>query len=47
MENTLHAYRKGMKIGKIPIHHNGDENQLIYEKLQKTYLERHVILVDS
>ncbi|XP_028765081.1 uridine kinase-like protein 2, chloroplastic [Neltuma alba] len=47
MENALRACCKGIKIGKILIHHEGgDETQLIYEKLPKDISERHVLLLD-
>ncbi|XP_061342234.1 uridine/cytidine kinase UKL1, chloroplastic-like isoform X2 [Gastrolobium bilobum] len=46
MENALRACCKGIKIGKILIHHEGDETQLIYEKLPKDIADRHVLLMD-
>ncbi|XP_059669983.1 uridine/cytidine kinase UKL1, chloroplastic isoform X2 [Cornus florida] len=47
MENALRACCKGIKIGKILIHRDGDNGkQLIYEKLPKDILERHVLLLD-
>ncbi|XP_027334363.1 uridine kinase-like protein 1, chloroplastic isoform X2 [Abrus precatorius] len=46
MENALRACCKGIKIGKILIHREGDETQLIYEKLPKDISERHVLLMD-
>ncbi|XP_058101965.1 uridine kinase-like protein 3 isoform X3 [Magnolia sinica] len=47
MENALRACCKGIKIGKILIH--GDRNndrQLIYEKLPSDISSRHVLLLD-
>ncbi|KAL5998216.1 hypothetical protein ACLOJK_009154 [Asimina triloba] len=47
MENALRACCKGIKIGKILIH--GDQNndrQLIYEKLPSDISGRHVLLLD-
>ncbi|KAJ9676659.1 hypothetical protein PVL29_021935 [Vitis rotundifolia] len=47
MENALRACCKGIKIGKILIHRDGDiGKQLIYEKLPKDISERHVLLLD-
>ncbi|KAK9085566.1 hypothetical protein Sjap_025977 [Stephania japonica] len=47
MENALRACCKGIKIGKILIHRDGDYGkQLIYEKLPKDISERHVLLSD-
>ncbi|XP_015893752.2 uridine/cytidine kinase UKL1, chloroplastic isoform X3 [Ziziphus jujuba] len=47
MENALRACCKGIKIGKILIHRDGDNGkQLIYEKLPKDISERHVLLLD-
>ncbi|XP_048129765.1 uridine kinase-like protein 3 isoform X1 [Rhodamnia argentea] len=47
MENALRACCKGIKIGKILIHREGDNGQhLIYEKLPKDIAERHVLLLD-
>ncbi|KAL1371401.1 hypothetical protein HN51_001639 [Arachis hypogaea] len=46
MENALRACCKGIKIGKILIHRQGEETQLIYEKLPKDISERHVLLMD-
>ncbi|PNY09626.1 uridine kinase-like protein 2 chloroplastic-like [Trifolium pratense] len=46
MENALRACCKGIKIGKILIHRDRDETQLIYEKLPKDISERHVLLMD-
>ncbi|RZC60652.1 hypothetical protein C5167_022407 [Papaver somniferum] len=48
MENALRACCKGIKIGKILIHRDGDngQQQLIYEKLPKDISERHVLLLD-
>ncbi|KAK4392878.1 Uridine kinase-like protein 2, chloroplastic [Sesamum angolense] len=47
MENALRACCKGIKIGKILIHRDGDNGkQLIYEKLPKDICERHVLLLD-
>ncbi|KAI7986555.1 hypothetical protein LOK49_LG14G01001 [Camellia lanceoleosa] len=47
MENALRACCKGIKIGKILIHSDGDNGkQLIYEKLPKDISERHVLLLD-
>ncbi|XP_010555927.1 PREDICTED: uridine kinase-like protein 5 isoform X2 [Tarenaya hassleriana] len=47
MENALRACCKGIKIGKILIHGEGnDGRQLIYEKLPKDIASRHVFLLD-
>lgn len=47
MENALRACCKGIKIGKILIHREGDYGkQLIYEKLPRDIVERHVMLLD-
>eukprot|EP00850_Spirogloea_muscicola_P021314 SM000244S08549 [mRNA] locus=s244:2006:7033:- [translate_table: standard] len=47
MENALRACCKGIRIGKILIHREGDNGkQLIYEKLPKDIAERHVLLLD-
>ncbi|GAQ92715.1 uridine kinase/uracil phosphoribosyltransferase [Klebsormidium nitens] len=47
MENALRACCKGVKIGKILIHREGDNGkQLIYEKLPTDIAERHVLLMD-
>ncbi|CAN1273396.1 Uridine/cytidine kinase UKL1, chloroplastic [Linum perenne] len=47
MENALRACCKGIKIGKILIHRDGDNGkQLIYEKLPMDISERHVLLLD-
>ncbi|XP_024048246.1 uridine kinase-like protein 3 isoform X2 [Citrus clementina] len=47
MENALRACCKGIKIGKILIHREGDNGQqLIYEKLPQDISERHVLLLD-
>ncbi|KAG6402914.1 hypothetical protein SASPL_135128 [Salvia splendens] len=47
MENALRACCKGIKIGKILIHREGDDGkQLIYEKLPNDIRERHVLLLD-
>ncbi|KAL4336128.1 hypothetical protein GQ457_07G000560 [Hibiscus cannabinus] len=47
MENALRACCKGIKIGKILIHRDGDDGkQLIYEKLPNDIAERHVLLLD-
>ncbi|KAK1272329.1 hypothetical protein QJS04_geneDACA012653 [Acorus gramineus] len=48
MENALRACCKGIKIGKILIHRDGDngKQQLIYEKLPSDISERHVLLLD-
>ncbi|KAH7441111.1 hypothetical protein KP509_03G025700 [Ceratopteris richardii] len=47
MENALRACCKGIKIGKILIHRDGDNGkQLIYEKLPRDIAERHVLLLD-
>ncbi|XP_075671785.1 uridine kinase-like protein 3 isoform X3 [Castanea sativa] len=47
MENALRACCKGIKIGKILIHREGDNGQqLIYEKLPSDISERHVLLLD-
>ncbi|KAF3777099.1 Uridine kinase-like protein 4 [Nymphaea thermarum] len=47
MENALRACCKGIKIGKILIHREGDNGQqLIYEKLPEDISKRHVLLLD-
>ncbi|KAG7036738.1 Uridine kinase-like protein 1, chloroplastic, partial [Cucurbita argyrosperma subsp. argyrosperma] len=47
MENALRACCKGIKIGKILIHREGDNGmQLIYQKLPNDISERHVLLLD-
>ncbi|OWM85901.1 hypothetical protein CDL15_Pgr012151 [Punica granatum] len=47
MENALRACCKGIKIGKILIHREGDNGQqLIYEKLPTDIADRHVLLLD-
>ncbi|KAK1311113.1 Uridine kinase-like protein 4 [Acorus calamus] len=47
MENALRACCKGIKIGKILIHREGDNGQqLIYENLPKDISDRHVLLLD-
>jgi uridine kinase len=47
MENALRACCKGIKIGKILIHREGDNGkQLIYEKLPCDIANRHVLLLD-
>ncbi|KAK7276996.1 hypothetical protein RIF29_18145 [Crotalaria pallida] len=47
MENALRACCKGIKIGKILIHREGDNGQqLIYEKLPNDISNRHVLLLD-
>ncbi|KAL6319283.1 hypothetical protein AAG906_013957 [Vitis piasezkii] len=47
MENALRACCKGIKIGKVLIHRDGDNGkQLIYEKLPNDISERHVLLLD-
>ncbi|XP_072971635.1 uridine/cytidine kinase UKL1, chloroplastic-like isoform X5 [Typha angustifolia] len=47
MENALRACCKGIKIGKILIHRDGDNGkQLIYHKLPNDIAERHVLLLD-
>jgi len=47
MENALRACCKGIKIGKILIHREGDNGkQLIYEKLPRDIANRHVLLLD-
>ncbi|RZC65939.1 hypothetical protein C5167_009628 [Papaver somniferum] len=48
MENALRACCKGIKIGKILIHREGDngQQQLIYEKLPNDISDRHVLLLD-
>ncbi|XP_068645119.1 uridine/cytidine kinase UKL1, chloroplastic isoform X2 [Aristolochia californica] len=47
MENALRACCKGIKIGKILIHRDGDNGkQLIYERLPTDISERHVLLLD-
>ncbi|KAL9454356.1 hypothetical protein AB3S75_009862 [Citrus x aurantiifolia] len=47
IENTLRAWCKGIKIGKILIHRDGyNGKQLIYEKLPNDISERQVLLLD-
>ncbi|KAM5581806.1 uridine kinase-like protein 5 [Rosa sericea] len=47
MENALRACCKGIKIGKILIHGEGNNGrQLIYEKLPKDISTRHVLFLD-
>ncbi|XP_020253531.1 uridine kinase-like protein 3 isoform X2 [Asparagus officinalis] len=47
MENALRACCKGVKIGKILIHREGDKGQqLIYHNLPKDISNRHVLLLD-
>ena len=47
MENALRACCKGIKIGKILIHREGDDGkQLIYHNLPKDIAKRHVLLLD-
>ncbi|PRQ54064.1 putative transferase [Rosa chinensis] len=47
MENALRACCKGIKIGKILIHGEGNSGrQLIYEKLPKDISSRHVLFLD-
>ncbi|KAI4320492.1 hypothetical protein MLD38_033969 [Melastoma candidum] len=47
MENALRACCKGIMIGKILIHGDGDHGrQLIYEKLPSDIASRHVFLLD-
>ncbi|KAG6742794.1 hypothetical protein POTOM_053734 [Populus tomentosa] len=47
MENALRACCKGIKIGKILIHGEGNNGrQLIYEKLPADISSRHVLLLD-
>ncbi|XP_073039659.1 uridine kinase-like protein 3 [Primulina eburnea] len=47
MENALRACCKGIKIGKILIHREGDNGQeLIYEKLPTDISDRQVLLLD-
>ncbi|KAG0488167.1 hypothetical protein HPP92_006978 [Vanilla planifolia] len=47
MENALRACCKGIKIGKILIHREGDNGkQLVYQKLPNDISERHVLLLD-
>ncbi|CAM9000174.1 unnamed protein product [Rhodiola kirilowii] len=47
MENALRACCKGIKIGKVLIHGEGnDGRQLIYEKLPSDISSRHVLLLD-
>ncbi|KAJ9152837.1 hypothetical protein P3X46_026352 [Hevea brasiliensis] len=47
MENALRACCKGIKIGKILIHREGNNGQqLIYEKLPADISSRHVLLLD-
>ncbi|KMZ66639.1 Uridine kinase [Zostera marina] len=47
MENALRACCKGIKIGKILIHREGDNGQqLVYHNLPKDIADRHVLLLD-
>uniref|UniRef100_A0A6N2KZ99 uridine/cytidine kinase n=1 Tax=Salix viminalis TaxID=40686 RepID=A0A6N2KZ99_SALVM len=47
MENALRACCKGIKIGKLLIHGEGNNGrQLIYEKLPADISSRHVLLLD-
>ncbi|XP_008230499.1 PREDICTED: uridine kinase-like protein 5 [Prunus mume] len=47
MENALRACVKGIKIGKILIHGEGNNGrELIYEKLPKDISSRHVLFLD-
>ncbi|XP_073004421.1 uridine kinase-like protein 4 [Typha latifolia] len=47
MENALRACCKGIKIGKILIHREGDNGQqLIYQNLPKDISDRQVLLLD-
>ncbi|CAL9780186.1 unnamed protein product [Musa acuminata subsp. burmannicoides] len=47
MENALRACCKGIKIGKILIHREGDNGQqLIYHNLPKNVADRNVLLLD-
>ncbi|KAJ6834706.1 uridine kinase-like protein 3 [Iris pallida] len=47
MENALRACCKGIKIGKILIHREGDNGQqLIYQNLPKDISNRNVLLLD-
>ncbi|MFQ6644983.1 hypothetical protein Gotur_020352 [Gossypium turneri] len=48
MENALRACCKGIKIGKILIHRDGDNGKHVTynEKLPKDISERHVLLLD-
>lgn len=47
MENALRACCKGIKLGKILIHREGNTGrQLIYEKLPADIASRHVLLLD-
>ncbi|XP_024358778.1 uridine/cytidine kinase UKL1, chloroplastic isoform X4 [Physcomitrium patens] len=47
MENALRACCKGIKVGKILIHREGDDGkQLIYEKLPINIADGHVLLMD-
>ncbi|KAM7509191.1 hypothetical protein LguiA_019644 [Lonicera macranthoides] len=47
MENALRACCKGIKIGKILIHRQGNNGrELIYEKLPADIASRHVLLLD-
>ncbi|CAH8391477.1 unnamed protein product [Eruca vesicaria subsp. sativa] len=47
MENALRACCKGIKLGKILIHREGDnDQQLRYVKLPSDISERHVLLLD-
>ncbi|THU72935.1 hypothetical protein C4D60_Mb04t17460 [Musa balbisiana] len=47
MENALRACCKGIKIGKILIHREGDNGQqLIYHNLPKDIADRNVLLLD-
>ncbi|KAJ0667798.1 putative transferase [Helianthus annuus] len=46
MENALRACCKGIKIGKVLIQREGNDRQLIYEKLPKDIASRQVLLLD-
>ncbi|PKU83980.1 uridine kinase-like protein 4 isoform X1 [Dendrobium catenatum] len=47
MENALRACCKGIKIGKVLIHREGDNGQqLIYQNLPKDIADRQVLLLD-
>lgn len=47
MENALRTCCKGIKIGKILIHREGDNGkQLIYQNLPRDIQNRHVLLLD-
>ncbi|CAI7818725.1 unnamed protein product [Closterium sp. NIES-53] len=47
MENALRACVKGIRLGKILIHREGDDGkEVIYEKLPSDIASRHVLLLD-